>query len=406
MSVHADLLEKYCEIVGSKEIDEIKDLAERVKGASIVHVNSTRFGGGVAEILKSMIPLANSVGLKASWHVIEGSEDFFDVTKSFHNALQGMDLKLTESMKETYLRYNEINAEKLPLDADVYIIHDPQPAAMISFIKNRVGRWIWRCHIDVTEANQTYWGFLRNYLEKYDSIVFSLDRYIKDDVKHKRIFIIPPSLNPLSDKNRMLTDSEVSNVLSKFDVDANKPVLTQVARFDYWKDPLGVVDVYRKVKSKFPNLQLLLIGILASDDPEGMGWYRKTKEYAGNDRDVHILSNLDGVLDLEVNAFQRASSVAVQMSIREGFGITVTEALWKGVPVVATRTGGIPLQVINDVTGYLVNSKEEAAEKVEYLLKQRDVARQLGIQGREHVKRNFLITRHLKQYTKLVLEIL
>jgi len=400
------VLKDYEPLVGKAEIEEIEELAERVKGITAVHVNSTKFGGGVAELLHSLVPLANSLGLKVSWLVMEGSEAFFNVTKSFHNALQGMPLELTDEMKNIYLEYGKRNAEALNLDADLVIIHDPQPASIIEYYNRRMGKWIWRCHIDLTEANPAYWNFLSRFVMKYDALVFSLERYIKEDVKTAKISIIPPSLDPLTDKNKPLTEEQISTVLKRFNIDPDRPILIQVARFDPWKDPLGVIDVYRLVKREFQNLQLILVGVLAADDPEGVAWLDKTRRYSSEDQGVHILTNLDGVGAYEVNALQRASDVAIQKSIREGFGISVTEALWKGVPVVATRAGGIPLQVIDGVTGYLVNTVEEAAARVLSLLRDPAEAKKFGAQGRDHIRRNFLVTRHLKQYLKLALEII
>ncbi len=398
-------IDQYRDVIGQDAVDEIKDLARKLEGASITHINSTKFGGGVAEILKSLVPLANSVGLKANWSTLSAMEEFFVVTKNFHNALQGMNLPLTEEMKATYLKYNRENAERLETDSDVIFIHDPQPAPLVIFFRNKRSKFLWRCHIDLTNANVTYWEYIKDFIEKFDGLIFSLNKYVREDISHKRIFIVPPSIDPLSTKNRPLTSDEVLNTLKRYDLDPERPIITQVARFDYWKDPLGVIDCYELVKQKVPDAQLLLVGSMADDDPEGEEWYKKTVGKARDLKDVHILTNHDGVGDLEVNAFQRASNVVVQKSLREGFSLSVTEALWKGTPVVATRAGGIPLQVIDGITGFLIHGVEDAAERIRQLIKNQYLAKMLGMEGKEHIKRNFLITRHLRDYIKIHLEI-
>ncbi len=396
-------IEDYVSIVGKDEIEEILYLSEFVKGAKVIHVNSTKFGGGVAEILKSLVPLANSVGLNAVWEVIEGDSYFFQITKTIHNALQGdTSFTLSPKMYQHYLYINKVNAEKLDLDGDVIVIHDPQPLPLIEYKKS--GNWVWRCHIDMSNPNKALWNYLKKFVEKYDLAVFTLEKYIPAGFKGKYL-IEYPCIDPLSDKNKPLNYSKIIEILERFGVDPDRPIIGQVARFDKWKNPLGIIDVYRIVKRKIEDLQLLLVGIFAHDDPEGEEWYNKTLNYAGDDRDIHVLTNYDGVGDIEVNAFQRSFTVALQLSLREGFGLTVSEALWKGVPVVATRVGGIPLQVIDYVTGFLVNCVEDAAEKVELLIKRPWLARWLGKNGSEHVKNNFLITKSLKNYLRMHIEL-
>ncbi len=397
-------LEDYEHIIGKDEIVSILELAERVKGAKVIHVNSTSYGGGVAEILKNLIPLAKSAGLNAKWEVMKTTLEFTKVTKSIHNALQGnREIKLTDEMMELYLKVNRENAETLDLDGDVLFIHDPQPLPLIDYRGD--GKWVWRCHIDMSDPNPQVWSRLKPYVEKYDALVFSLEKYVPRDVRRMLVFIRYPSIDPLSDKNKPLQASEILKILEKFDVDPDRPIIGQVARFDPWKDPLGVIDLYKMVREKIPEVQLLLIGSFAHDDPEGLEWYEKTMKKAEPFRDVHILTDRDGVRDKEVNAFQRSFSVALQMSIKEGFGLAVTEALWKGVPVVARRAGGIPLQVIDGITGFLVKELDEAAERVVTLLKRPWLARELGHAGREHVKRNFLITRDLKDYLRIHIDL-
>ena len=398
-------IDDYEPIVGKGEVESIIKLAERVKGARVIHVNATSYGGGVAECLKSIVPLAQSVGLDARWQVLQADKDFFIVTKAIHNALQGnTSIELTKDMKKVYLDVNSFNAKILDLDGDVIVIHDPQPLPLIRVKKND-GKWVWRCHIDTSQPNKHVWDFLKSYVEKYDALIFSRETYVPKDLKGVKIFIRYPSIDPLSDKNKPLPQTKILETLEKYGLNPDKPIIGQVARFDPWKNPLGVIDTYRKVKEKIPGLQLVLVGSFAHDDPEGVEWYRKTVEYAGGDKNIYILTNLDGVGDVEVNAFQRSFTVALQLSIREGFGLAVAEALWKCVPVVATRVGGIPLQVIDGVTGFLVEGIDEAAEKTTLLLKRYWLSRELGHNGMNHVKRNFLVTKDLKDYLRLHIEL-
>ena len=398
-------LKDYTEIVGEEEIDEIRSLAEKLAGKSVVHVNSTSFGGGVSEILHRLVPLMRDVGINAEWKVIKGDKEFFNVTKTFHNALQGKEIELTDEMKKVYLQQNELNAKLLSLDYDYVVIHDPQPLAIITYSDERKGKWIWRCHIDLSKPNEEFFGFLAPFLAKYDAFIFSLKKYVKKPLEDMNVSIITPSIDPLSDKNKPLPESQILATLKRYDVDPNRPILTQVARFDPWKDPLGVIDAYRKVKKRMPEVQLLLITSMAPDDPEGWVYYERTARHAGEDYDIHLLTDIIGVGNLEVNAFQRATDVALLKSIREGFGMTVTEALWKEVPVVGGNVGGIPLQVIDGITGFLVNTVEEAAEKTLYLLRNPEEAKEMGKRGREHVLRNFLITKHLKDYLSLFVQL-
>lgn len=398
-------LKDYTEIVGENEINEIRTLAEKLADKSVVHVNSTSFGGGVSEILRRLVPLMKNVGMNAEWKVIKGDKEFFNVTKTFHNALQGKEIELTENMEKVYLRYNQLNANLLDLDYDYVVIHDPQPLAIISYRDEGKGKWIWRCHIDLSRPNEEFWSFLEPFLANYDAFIFSLKKYVKSPLEKRNVAIISPSIDPLSDKNKPLPEDRILSTLERYDVDPNRPILIQVGRFDPWKDPLGVIDVYRKVKKKVPGVQLLLITSMAPDDPEGWVYYERTARHAGEDYNIHLLTDFMGVGNLEVNAFQRSSDVALLKSIREGFGMTVTEALWKRVPVVGGNVGGIPLQVIDGVTGFLVNTVDEAAEKTLYLLRNPKEAKEMGKRGREHILRNFLITKHLKDYLNLFIQL-
>lgn len=394
-------IEDYSGIIGKEEVEKIKDVAEKISGLEIVHVNSTSFGGGVAEILHSIIPLFNSVGVKAVWEVMEAPEEFFHVTKKLHNGIQGMRVDLTDEEKRLYLDVNRENAEKLDLEGDTVIIHDPQPAAIISFADKK-SPWIWRCHIDASTPYKPIWDFVSEFVARYDAYIFHMENYVQPGLNRKKVWIIKPSIDPLSDKNKELSDEEILQVLERYDVDPEKPILVQVARFDPWKDPLGAIDVYRLVKKKLGEAQLLLVASMAHDDPEGWIYYEKALRHAGEDYDIHFLTNLVGVGDIEVNAFQRAADVALQMSTREGFGLAITEALWKKTPVVARSVGGIVSQVIDGWNGYLINTVEEAAERAIRLIRDKKLREKMGENGREFVKRNFLITRHLRDYLSLV----
>jgi trehalose synthase len=394
-------LDIYASIVGEEKVQAIRGIAENLKGKSVCHVNSTSFGGGVAEILSRLVPLLRDVGLKVDWKVISGSDEFFKVTKTIHNGLQGMEISLTDEMKKTYLEYNEKNAQALDLHHEFVVVHDNQPAAIIVNYKLRANKWIWRCHVDLSNPNPELTHFLTPIIYQYDSLIFTLNQYVQEPLRSKKVAIIPPSIDPLSNKNIPLSQDMVHSILEKYDVNSEKPVITQVSRFDPWKDPLGVIDVYRIIKKKIPDVQLLLVSSMAKDDPEGWTYLEKTARHAGNDSNIHLLTDMKGVGDLEVNAFQRASNVVLQKSIREGFGLSVTEALWKEVPVVGANVGGIPLQVIDGKTGFLVESVEEAAEKSLYLLRNPKEASRMGKEGRNHVLNNFLVTRHLEDYLKL-----
>jgi len=394
-------LNSYIDIVGKDEIESIKKLALPLKGKKVVHINAISFGSGAAEILSTLMPLMKDVGMKAEWQVIKGTDDFFNVTKSIHNGLQGMDVPFTKEMKGIFLKNNQLNEKLFEGEYDFVVIHDPQPLAILNYRQEKKGKWIWRFHIDPTNTQEKIWQFIRPFIEKYDAAIFTLKEYVKDDLKLKNITIIPPAIDPLSPKNMDLGHEEIENIVTKYKIDLNRPIITQVSRFDPWKDPLGVIDMYRIVKKEVKDVQLVLIASMADDDPEGWEYYEKTARHAGEDYDIHLLSNLNGVGNLEVNAFQRASDVIIQKSLREGFGLVITEALWKGKPVVAANVGGIPLQVDNRRTGYLVGDISECAERVTHLLKNSEIANKMGTSGKEYVRKNFLITRLLKDYLNL-----
>lgn len=399
-------LKDYEGIVQESQIELVRQVGDKLRGKSVTHVNSTSFGGGVAEILHSLVPLMRDAGLDVHWEVIKGGLDFFTVTKKIHNALQGMNNPLSKEEERLYLEYNKMNSELSILDTDVVMVHDAQPAALIQFYPNKNNKWVWRCHVDLSTPNLSVWGFLEPYISRYDAAVFTAKQYVVPSLTVPTLAIRPPSINPLSEKNRDLTDSEIVEVLQRLEIKADQPIITQVGRFDPWKDPSGAIDVYRIVKKQFPTAQLLLVAGMAADDPEGWLYLEKSARHAGEDPDVHLLTDLKGVKELEVNALQRASQVVLQMSTREGFGLTVAEALWKGVPVVARKVGGIPLQIVDGVNGYLIDTVEQAAERVCNLLKNREEAKQMGINGREHVRENFLVVGQLRDYLLLFNDLL
>lgn len=405
VSVSQKSLDDYRPIVGEGKIEEIRSLAEPLKGARVVHINATAFGGGVVEIFHTLIPLMRDVGLDAEWQVIEGSDEFFNVTKAMHNALHGADIDITPEMQDIYLRHNEANAKSFEGDYDFVLAHDPQPAALLHYHGRSGGKhWLWRCHIDTSTPNEAAWKFIRPYLEPYDVRIFHKPEYA-GDLALSPMAVIPPSIDPLSSKNIPMPLDESRVIMARFGIDVDRPLLTQVSRFDPWKDPLGVIDAYRMVKEQVPEVQLTLIASMASDDPEGWIFYDRIVRHAGEDFDIHVLHNFHGVGNVEVNAFQSGSDVIIQKSIREGFGLVVSEAMWKGKPVIGGNVGGIPLQIIDKQNGFLVDSVEECAEVALSLLQEPEAAQEMGAKAREYVRENFLSTRHLRDYLKLFLSL-
>lgn len=395
-------LERYSEIVGSGEVERLRELARPLQGASVCHINATAYGGGVSELLRSVVPLYRSLGLQADWRIIPGTEEFFRVTKSFHNALQGAPMELTPQARDTYMRHSHHIASLLGTRYDFVIVHDPQPAALRALRPDAGSRWVWRCHIDTSEPNRQVLEFLIPLLREYDALVFTMSQFIPPGLDHPHTATIPPGIDPLSPKNMALAKELCHQIIAWFGVDPQRPLITQVSRFDPWKDPLGVIQVYRLVRRQVPEVQLALLGQMALDDPQGWDMYHDIVATIGFDPDIHVLTNFTGVGNIEVNAFQRASDVVLQKSLREGFGLVVSESLWKATPVVAGRAGGIPLQMPPGVGGYLVDSVEEAAEKVVRLLRHPEEARQLGRRGQDHVRRHFLVTRLLADELKLL----
>ncbi|HNR50703.1 MAG: Trehalose synthase [Deltaproteobacteria bacterium ADurb.BinA179] len=400
----ATLLQQYERVVGTEVIDQLWQLARLLDGMHIVHINSTRAGGGVAEILHRIIPLKHELGIDTTWETITGDADFFQCTKLMHNTLQGNRIDIPDLLLRHYENINTENATRLKgllEDADIVFIHDPQPAAMIESIPSRKGKWIWRCHIDVSSPYRPVWKYLRDFVRGYDASVWSLSEFAQR-LPHP-MYLIPPSIDPLSDKNSDMSEEELANAYARWEIDPDRPVITQISRFDRFKDPLGVVRAYRLVKDFIP-VQLVLAGGGATDDPEGEEVFNEVKASAGDDPDVHILL-LPPDDHRTINALQRISDIVLQKSTREGFGLTVTEALWKGKPVIGGDTGGIRLQVVNHHTGFLVNTPEGAALRIRYLLKRRDRLEEMGQKAREFVRENFLITRHLREYLTLVVAI-
>lgn len=399
-------MELYEKIVGKDVLDHLYQLAQPLRGRRVVHVNSTRTGGGVAEILERLVPLMNDLGIETEWLVIRGDEDFFKTTKSFHNALQGIPVGIADGLLAHYEEVNAQNASDLRAElegADLVVVHDPQPAALINFFPNRKGKWIWRCHIDLSRPWRPVWKYLRQFVLRYDASIFSLADFAQP-LPHP-LYIIPPSIDPLSDKNRELTSKEIKECLEGFGIDPTRPLLVQISRFDRFKDPLGVIQAYKLAKKFSPSLQLVLAGGPASDDPEGEAVYEEVRLFAADDPDVHILM-LPPKADFEINALQRGATIVLQKSLKEGFGLTVTEALWKGKPVIGGDTGGIRLQVINHHTGFRVHTPEGAALRIRYLLNHPEILKAMGIKARQFVRENFLLTRHLRDYLALMIALL
>jgi len=397
-------IDKYRLIEARGVIDEVVSLGEELKGIRLCHINSTPFGGGVAELLVSYIPLLHSLGIKADWQIIRGDRRFFTITKALHNALQVAtfeDIKKERTRKE-YQSQNAANARELDLNYDVFIVNDPQPAALRHYLPTNNAKWIWRCHVDSSEPDKAVWNFLRPYIEEHDAAVFTTEKFIPRNLNIARIATMAPAICPLSSKNMFIKRELCRELLENMGFDTGRPIITQVSRFDRWKDPFGTIAAYRLAKKEIPGLQLAMIGSFAPDDPESWDMHAAINSEAIKDNDFFVHSNLTGVGNMEVNAFQRASDLIVQKSIREGFGLVVAEALWKEKLVIAGNAGGIPLQMTGELSNYLVDSVEECAEKIVYLLKNPVVAKRLGKIGKEIVRKNFLLTRLARDELRLV----
>ena len=394
-------LEDYTSIVGTYVIEVLRLLAEKLAGKTIQTINSTAVGGGVAEILHRLVPLLSELGVQIRWDVIRGGTAFFEATKSFHNSLQGEAGQLSEDIFKVFLETTEQNLRLIEFYGDIIFVHDPQPIALVKERYKGHAHWVWRCHIDLSNPQAQVWDFLRPFVEQYDAAVFSSANFAQP-LKVKQ-YLIAPSIDPLSDKNKELTQEFIRDFLEKYQIDPKRPIITQISRFDHFKDPIGVIKAFRQVRPNF-DCQLVLAGGEATDDPEGAQVLQEVQAEAGKDKDIHLLL-LPPTADLEINALQRGSTIIIQKSLREGFGLTVTEALWKGKPVIASAVGGITLQIKHNLTGILVHSIEGTAYAIKNLLTNPEYARKLGENGREHVRQHYLLTRHLKDYLLLFLAI-
>ncbi len=397
-------LADYMHICGRPLIEEIRGLAEPLKGMRVLNVSATAFGGGVSEILYALIPLMRDLELDVHWQVIFGREEFFNVTKLLHNSLQGGPHSFTSEQREIYERYNLLNAMDLEGGWDIAVIHDPQPALIHHHAPDRARHWVWRCHIDLSEPNPESIEPLLPYLQAYDASIWHLADYVPDGFDGNT-WLVPPAIDPLSPKNMALSPEDASFVCEQFGIDTDRPLICQVSRFDPWKDPVGVIDAYRILHEEMPDVQLALVGSMATDDPEGWDYLHETYRHADGDPDIKILNNLNNVGAIEVNAFQSQADVVMQKSLREGFGLTVTEALWKGRPTIGGDVGGIPLQIIDGTTGYLVSSPEEAAQRCKEILSDPELGKRLGRAGKEHARAEFLMPRLLRDYLKLFNEL-
>ncbi len=399
-------LSDYTHIVGKELTEQIRTLAKPLEGQRVLHVSATAFGGGVSEILYTMVPLMRDVGIDAHWHVIFGKEEFFNATKLLHNSLQGAEETLSAEQWEVFDEINQVNAEGLQGEWDTIVVHDPQPIGLRRGALDKARNWVWRCHIDLSEPNPEPIERLLPMIKEYGATVWHLPTYVPKGVDdHHGVRIIPPAIDPLSPKNMAFSPDDAAFVCNQFGIDVDRPLLTQVSRFDPWKDPIGVIDAYRTVTEQVPEAQLALVGSMATDDPEGWDFFQKTFEHAEGDPDIKILNNLNNVGAIEVNAFQSQSDVCIQKSIREGFGLTVTEALWKGRPTIAGNVGGIPLQIEDGESGFLVDSPEECAQRCIEILADPELGKRLGRHGKEHARARFLSPRLLRDWLELFNEL-
>lgn len=393
-------LSDYSHLVGPALAEEVRALAEPLKGLRVVHLSATSFGGGVSEILYTLVPLMKDAGLDVEWQVIYGREEFFNATKLMHNALQGNPQDLTPEQWGVWEQYNEMNARELSPGWDVCLVHDPQPAALFQLVPEKAAHWLWRCHIDLSTPNPATIERLLPVIRDYPTSFFHMEQYVPAGMGGD-VQIVPPAIDPLAPKNMALSPEDASYVCRQFGIDVDRPLMCQVSRFDPWKDPLGVIDAYRKVKEEIPGVQLALVGSMASDDPEGWDFFNATVAHADGDEDIHILNNFNNVGAIEVNAFQSHADVVIQKSIREGFGLTVSEALWKARPFIGGDVGGIPLQVQNGLSGYLVSDVDTCAARCIDILRDPALGKALGRRGKEHVRERFLTPRYLRDYLRV-----
>jgi trehalose synthase len=403
-----DMVELYEKELGSLIMDSLRSLVHGLANTRVCHINATSFGGGVAELLHRQIPLMNQLGeavhFQSDWFILNVEElEFYDVTKKFHNTLQGSAGQLSREEKSQYYRTLLANFHQGKLNEyDVVIVHDPQPAALIEMYPERENKWVWRCHIDTTNPNPEVWDFIGNFAKQYDVAIWTRESFVHDHGDFKEIRIVPPSIDPISPKNSKLSDDEIDEVFTRYGIDRNRPVMLQVSRFDPWKQPLEVIQVYKDLKAEFPELQLVLAGSMATDDPEGMQYWEKSLRKAGEDPDVFILNNYHGVGNTEINALQRGATVVMQYSSKEGFGLTVSEGMWKDQPMIGGRVGGIQDQIVDGDSGYLVSTNEEVKNAVRELLNNPEKRRQMGEAAHLRVAEHFLITREVADYLKLI----
>ncbi len=403
--VMARSVDDYVGAAGEDAVERLRAAAEPLRGARFLQVSSTPFGGGVAELLHSHVPLLNDLGIETVWMVLEGTDEFFAVTKAVHNALQGAEHRLTEDMERAYWDRLHADAQHLPTDFDFVLIHDPQPAGLLTAVDEiggHTGRWLWRCHIDLSATYRPVWELFQPLVARFDAAIFTATEFLQPDVTGPVQALIPPSIDPLSLKNAEMSRASAVETAGSLGIDAHRPLIVQISRFDPWKDPLGVIDAFRLIRKDVPEVQLAMVGSLALDDPEGMRYLELTSEHAGGDPEIHILSNLDGVGNESVNALQRVADVVIQKSLREGFGLVVAEAMWKGKPVVGGDVGGIRLQIVDGVTGFLVDGVPACAEAVTRLLREPELCERMGAGGRERVRQCFLSTRELSDLLDLM----
>ncbi len=398
-------LDDYREPAGDEAVERLREAARPLRGARLLQVNSTAFGGGVSELLLTQMGMLRDLGIDAEWRLIDGSNPFFAVTKAAHNGLQGMDVPWTRQMESTYLDRLRANVPEFPNDHDYAIIHDPQPCAIPALLEEegrRRGKWIWRCHIDTSVPRRRVWDFFVPYIDRYDAAVFTAEAYAGRGIDGPALAFFTPTIDPLSDKNRPVDGSTQAAVAGRFGIDRDRPVITQVSRFDPWKDPAGVIDAFRLVQASVPGAQLVMIGSMADDDPEGTEFLAKTRLHAADDPDIHLLTNLDGVGNAEVNAIQRVSTVIVQKSLREGFGLVVAEGMWKNKPVVGGNVGGIRLQIDDGTTGYLVDSVQDCADRIMQLIGDPGECARLGAAAHARIRDRFLTLREVEDYLRLM----
>jgi trehalose synthase len=401
-------VEDYVDAAGAEAVERLREAARPFEGARVLHLNSTSYGGGVAELLHTQVPMLRDLGIEAEWAVVQGSEEYFNVTKAVHNALQGAQTVWTEQMAEVYRDRIRDNAALLSESFDFVFVHDPQPAGILAVLEEegrRAGRWLWRCHVDLSAPFEPVWAFFEPLIDRFDAAIFTMEEFAQPGLDRPVLSFIPPSIDPLSNKNNDMTPDMALGVVQHHGIDIDRPLMTQVSRFDPWKDPIGVVDAYRLVRDDVPGLQLLMVGSMAADDPEGDHYLELTRTHAAGEADIHLLTNLDGIGDLEVNAFQRASDVIVQKSIREGFGLVVAEGMWKAKPVVGGNVGGIRLQIDDGRTGFLVETVESCAERTIVLLRDPELRERLGRAAHERVREMFLTPRELGDYLGLMAKV-